>query len=49
MVGDIPAATLQPNGSGGVNVFYIHTDRLNAQLTWGRSARMLCSCAQEVY
>ncbi len=27
---DIPVATLQPNGSGGVNIFYIHTDHLNA-------------------
>ena len=27
--GDTPVATLQPNGSGGVNVFYIHTDHLN--------------------
>jgi RHS repeat-associated protein len=29
-LGDIPVATLQPNGSGGINVFYIHTDQLNA-------------------
>jgi RHS repeat-associated protein len=29
-LGDIPMATLQPNGSGGVNIFYIHTDHLNA-------------------
>jgi hypothetical protein len=29
-LGDIPVATLRPNGSGGVNVFYIHTDHLNA-------------------
>jgi RHS repeat-associated protein len=28
-LGDIPVATLQPNGSGGVNVFYVHTDHLN--------------------
>jgi len=27
--GDIPVATLQPNGGGGVNVFYIHADHLN--------------------
>ena len=43
-LGDIPVATLQPNGSGGVNVFYVHTDHLNSprkvsrpsdnQLTW---------------
>jgi RHS repeat-associated protein len=26
--GDIPVATLRPNG-GGVNVFYVHTDHLN--------------------
>lgn len=29
-LGDIPVATLRPNGSGGINVFYIHTDHLNA-------------------
>jgi RHS repeat-associated protein len=29
-LGDIPVATLQPNGSGGINIFYIHTDHLNA-------------------
>jgi RHS repeat-associated protein len=29
-LGDIPVATLQPNGSGGVNIYYIHTDHLNA-------------------
>jgi RHS repeat-associated protein len=28
-VGDIPVATLIPNGSGGVNIFYVHTDQLN--------------------
>jgi len=28
-LGDIPIATLRPNG-GGVSVFYIHTDHLNA-------------------
>jgi RHS repeat-associated protein len=43
-LGDIPVATLQPNGSGGLNIFYVHTDHLNtprkvaqpttAQLTW---------------
>jgi RHS repeat-associated protein len=27
-LGDIPVATLQPNGSG-VNIFYVHTDHLN--------------------
>jgi len=27
-VGDLPVATLQPNGTGGVNVFYIHADHL---------------------
>jgi RHS repeat-associated protein len=26
---DVPVATLRPNGSGGVNVFYVHTDHLN--------------------
>jgi RHS repeat-associated protein len=29
-LGDIPVATLQPNGSGGVNIFYVHSDHLNA-------------------
>jgi RHS repeat-associated protein len=43
-LGDVPVATLQPNGSGGVNIFYVHTDQLNSprkvsrpsdnQLTW---------------
>ena len=28
-LGNIPVATLQPNGSGGVNIFYVHTDHLN--------------------
>src|ERR1700733_3334703 len=28
-LGDIPVATLQPNGSGGGNIFYVHTDHLN--------------------
>ena len=29
-LGDVPVATLQPNGSGGVNIFYVHTDHLNS-------------------
>ncbi|MGO9802894.1 MAG: RHS repeat-associated core domain-containing protein [Steroidobacteraceae bacterium] len=29
-LGDTPVATLQPNGSGGVNIFYVHTDHLNS-------------------
>jgi RHS repeat-associated protein len=29
-LGDVPVATLQPNGSGGVNIYYVHTDHLNA-------------------
>jgi uncharacterized protein RhaS with RHS repeats len=42
-LGDIPVATLQPNGSGGVNIFYVHTDHLKAprkvaQLTTGTLA-----------
>ena len=28
-LGDLPIATLQPNGLGGINVFYVHTDHLN--------------------
>jgi RHS repeat-associated protein len=26
---DIPVATIRPNGSGGISLFYIHTDHLN--------------------
>ncbi|MGH7866814.1 MAG: RHS repeat domain-containing protein, partial [Candidatus Dormibacteraceae bacterium] len=43
-LGDTPVATLQPNGAGGVNIFYVHTDHLSTprkvsrpsdnQLTW---------------
>jgi RHS repeat-associated protein len=28
-LGDIPVATLRPNGSGGVIVYYVHADHLN--------------------
>jgi YD repeat-containing protein len=28
-VDDLPVATLQPNGTGGVNMFYIHADHLD--------------------
>jgi hypothetical protein len=28
-LGDIPVATLRPNG-GGVDIFYVHTDHVNA-------------------
>lgn len=28
--GEIPVAVLKPNGSGGINVFYVHTDHLDA-------------------
>ncbi len=28
-LGEVPVATLRPNGSGGVDVFYVHTDHLN--------------------
>jgi RHS repeat-associated protein len=28
-LGDMPVATLRPNGAGGVNVFYVHTDHLD--------------------
>jgi RHS repeat-associated protein len=27
-LGDIPIATLRPNGAGGVEIFYVHTDHL---------------------
>ena len=29
-LGDIPVATLRPNGSGGIDVFYVHADHLNS-------------------
>jgi RHS repeat-associated protein len=29
-LGNIPVATLQPNGLGGVNIYYVHSDHLNA-------------------
>lgn len=29
-LGGLPVATLQPNGTGGVNIFYIHADHLGA-------------------
>jgi RHS repeat-associated protein len=28
-LGDIPVATLRSNGSGGVDIYYVHTDHLN--------------------
>jgi RHS repeat-associated protein len=28
-LGDIPVATLRPNSSSGVDIFYVHTDQLN--------------------
>lgn len=28
-LGDTPVVTLQPNGSGGVSIYYLHTDHLN--------------------
>jgi len=28
-LGDIPVGTLRPNGSGGFDIFYVHTDQLN--------------------
>ena len=28
-LGDIPVATLQPDGSGGIDIYYIHADHLN--------------------
>jgi RHS repeat-associated protein len=29
-LGDLPVATLRPNGSGGISIYYIHADQLNA-------------------
>lgn len=37
-MGGIPIATLRPNGSGGVNVFYVHTDHLNTPRRISRPA-----------
>jgi RHS repeat-associated protein len=37
-LGDIPVATLQPNGSGGINIFYVHTDHLNTPKKITRSS-----------
>jgi RHS repeat-associated protein len=28
-LGDIPVATVRPNGAGGVDLYYVHTDHLN--------------------
>ena len=32
-MGDLPVATLQANGSGGINVFYVHADHLSTPKT----------------
>ncbi|MDP8986408.1 MAG: DUF6531 domain-containing protein [Pseudomonadota bacterium] len=32
-LGDLPVATLRPNGSGGISLYYIHADQLNAPRT----------------
>jgi RHS repeat-associated protein len=32
-LGDLPVATLRPNGSGGININYIHSDQLGAPRT----------------
>jgi RHS repeat-associated protein len=32
-MGDLPVATLRPNGSGGINIDYIHADQLNTPRT----------------
>jgi RHS repeat-associated protein len=37
-LGDIPVATLQPNGAGGISVYYIHSDHLNTPKTITRSS-----------
>ena len=29
-LGNLPVATFRPNGSGGINIFYIHADHLGA-------------------
>jgi RHS repeat-associated protein len=29
-LGETPVATLRPNGTGGVNLYYVHTDHLNS-------------------
>jgi RHS repeat-associated protein len=37
-LGDIPVAVLKPNGSGGVSLFYVHTDHLNTPRRISRSS-----------
>ena len=37
-LGDIPVATLEANGSGGVNISYVHTDHLNSPRKIARSS-----------
>jgi RHS repeat-associated protein len=37
-LGDTPVATLRPNGAGGVNVYYVHTDHLNTPRRVSRPA-----------
>jgi YD repeat-containing protein len=35
---DLPVATLRPNGTGGINAYYIHADHLNTPKTITRPA-----------
>jgi RHS repeat-associated protein len=35
---DVPVATLRPNGSGGISVYYVHADHLNAPILVTRSS-----------
>jgi RHS repeat-associated protein len=37
-LGDIPVATLRPNGSGGIATYYVHTDHLNTPRKISRSS-----------
>ena len=37
-LGDIPVATLRPNASGAVDIYYVHTDHLNAPRRVTRSS-----------
>ncbi len=56
-LGDVPVATLRPNGAGGVAVYYVHTDYLNTirkisrpsdnQLVWRAAADPFLNQAPE--
>jgi RHS repeat-associated protein len=37
-LGDVPVATLRPNGAGGITAYYVHTDHLNTIRKISRSS-----------